>query len=168
MTAAAPTQNSLSAQQLSLLMQYTVEAYKMFEKFAESLPNPMSAQMFKEFAVDERLNRDLLEEKINAVGTRVKTTLGADMTFAQALEGDLSFRESAEFLIAREKTMQKRLEELLTGAADVDRNLLIFIITVKRAHIVELERELQLIKGDADWWKREDSEMRIVHGAPVV
>jgi len=37
---------------------------------------------------------------------------------------------------------------------------------VKRAHIVELERELALIRDDADWWKREDAEWRIVHGSP--
>ena len=34
----------------------------------------------------------------------------------------------------------------------------------KRAHIVELERELELIKIDPDWFKREDAESRIIHG----
>jgi rubrerythrin len=164
MTAVETAAPSMNSQQLNLLMQYTVEAYKMFEKFAESLPNPMTAAMFKDFAVDERLDRDLLEEKINAAGARIKTTLGADLSFGQILEGDLSFRESAEFLIAREKTMQRRLEELSRNAAEVDHNLLVFLIAVKRSHVVELERELLLIRGDADWWKREDAESRIVHG----
>jgi rubrerythrin len=164
MTAVETTAPALNSQQLNLLMQYTVEAYKMFEKFAENLPNPMTAAMFKEFAAEERLNRDLLEEKIDSAGTRVKTTLGADLSFQQALEGDLSFRESVEFLIAREKTMQKRLDDLARNAADVDRNLLIYLVAVKRSHLVELERELTLIRFDADWWKREDAETRIVHG----
>jgi rubrerythrin len=164
MTAVETAAPSMNSQQLNLLMQYTVEAYKMFEKFAESLPNPMTAAMFKDFAVDERLDRDLLEEKINAGSSRIKTTLGADLSFGQILEGDLSFRESAEFLISREKTMQRRLEELNRNAAEVDHNLLVFLIAVKRSHVVELERELVLIRGDADWWKREDAEMRIVHG----
>jgi rubrerythrin len=164
MTAVETAAPSMNSQQLNLLMQYTVEAYKMFEKFAENLPNPMTAAMFKDFAVDERLDRDLLEEKINAAGARIKTTLGADLSFGQILEGDLSFRESAEFLIAREKTMQRRLEELSRNAAEVDHNLLVFLIAVKRSHVVELERELLLIRGDADWWKREDAESRIVHG----
>jgi rubrerythrin len=164
MTAVETAAPSMNSQQLNLLMQYTVEAYKMFEKLAESLPNPMTAAMFKDFAVDERLDRDLLEEKINAAGARIKTTLGADLSFGQILEGDLSFRESAEFLIAREKTMQRRLEELTRNAAEVDHNLLVFLIAVKRSHVVELERELLLIRGDADWWKREDAESRIVHG----
>lgn len=164
MTAVETAAPSMNSQQLNLLMQYTVEAYKMFEKLAESLPNPMTAAMFKDFAVDERLDRDLLEEKINAAGARIKTTLGADLSFGQILEGDLSFRESAEFLIAREKTMQRRLEELSRNAAEVDHNLLVFLIAVKRSHVVELERELLLIRGDADWWKREDAESRIVHG----
>ena len=164
MTAVETAAPSMNSQQLNLLMQYTVEAYKMFEKFAESLPNPMTAAMFKDFAVDERLDRDLLEEKINAAGARIKTTLGADLSFGQILEGDLSFRESAEFLIAREKTMRRRLEELSRNAAEVDHNLLVFLIAVKRSHVVELERELLLIRGDADWWKREDAESRIVHG----
>jgi rubrerythrin len=164
MTAVETAAPSMNSQQLNLLMQYTVEAYKMFEKFAESLPNPMTAAMFKDFAVDERLDRDLLEEKINAAGARIKTTLGADLSFGQILEGDLSFRESAEFLIAREKTMQRRLEELSRNAAELDHNLLVFLIAVKRSHVVELERELLLIRGDADWWKREDAESRIVHG----
>lgn len=165
MTAVETSPASLGSQQLGLLLQYTVEAYKTFAKFAENLPNQMSATMFKDFAVDERINRDLLDEKMQGSEGRIRTTLGADMHFQEVLEGDLSYRESAEFLIAREKTMQKRLEDLLRTAAESDRNLLTFLIAVKRSHIVELERELALIRYDADWWRREDPESRIVHGA---
>lgn len=167
MTAAVETNTSVTfnEQQLGILFQYTVEAYKTFEKLAESLPNPMSAAMFKQFAVDERENRDLVDMKISAMSKgRVRATLGADQIFMEILEGELSFRETAEFLIARERTMQKRLRELIAGANAGDRNFLVYVETVKRSHIVELERELELIKGDADWWKREDAEWLIVHG----
>jgi hypothetical protein len=41
---------------------------------------------------------------------------------------------------------------------------LIYLAAGKRAHIVELERELELIKLDPDWFKREDAAWRIVHG----
>lgn len=165
MTATEAPTLTLNDKQLGLLSQYTVEAYKTFEKLAENLPNPMTATMFKQFAVDERTNRDLLEMKIAGNGSsRVRVTLGGDLIFQDILEGELSYRESAEFLIARERTMQKRLRELTAGAPAADRNLLIYLETVKRAHIVELERELELIKGDSNWWKREDAETRIVHG----
>ena len=167
MTAVDTATSSLTEQQLGLLYQYTIEAYKTFEKLAENLPNPMTATTFKQFAVDERRNRDLLEVKIAAVGQRgVRATLGADMQFDEIHEGDLSYREAAEFLIAREKTMQRRIEEIGKGAVPGDRNLLVFLSAVKRSHIVELERELALIRSDADWWKREDAEWRIVHGHP--
>ena len=167
MTAVEIPTSSLTHQQLALLFQYTVEVYKVFAKLAENLPNPMTATMFKQFAVDERGNRDLIEMKIgDTAGSRVRVTLGSDMIFSEILEGEMSFRESAEFLISRERTMQRKLRELLTGASATDRNLLIYFETVKRAHIVELERELELIKNDPDWWKREDAEWRIVHGAP--
>ncbi|MGZ4811024.1 MAG: hypothetical protein ACXV7D_16995, partial [Thermoanaerobaculia bacterium] len=79
MTAAAPaTPAQLGEQQLGLLYQYTVEAYKTFEKLAENLPNPLAATMFKQFAVDERDTRDLLEMKIAASGGRgpLRVTLG--------------------------------------------------------------------------------------------
>ncbi|HXG59160.1 MAG TPA: hypothetical protein VNL91_09065 [Thermoanaerobaculia bacterium] len=161
-TAEATTQ--LTEQQLRLLMQYTVEAYKTFEKLAETLPNPIAATMFKQFAVDEREVRDLLEMKIAAAGANVRVTLGADLTFQDILEGDLSYREMTEFLIARERAMQRRLEEFARGASPVDRNLLIYIGATKRAHLVELERELEMIKLDPDWFKREDAEWRIVNG----
>ena len=167
MTAVDTTTSTLTEPQLGLLYQYTVEAYKTFQKLAENLPNPMSAMAFKQFASDERGNRDLLELKIAAVGQpSVRATLGADMQFDEIHEGDLSYREAAEFLIAREKTMQRRIEELLKGSLAGDRNLLIYLAGVKRAHAVELDRELTLIRGDADWWKREDAEWRIVHGHP--
>lgn len=167
MTVAEPqTPAGLSHQNLALLYQYTVEVYKVFEKLAENLPNPMTAKMFKQFAADERGNRDLIEMKIaQTTGNRVRVTLGADMIFSEILEGEMSYRESAEFLISRERTMQRKLRELVGGALPTDRNLLIFIETVKRAHIVELERELELIRHDPDWWKREDAEWRIVHGS---
>ena len=167
MTAVVATPTALTDQQLALLFQYTVEAYKTFQKLAENLPNPMTAHVFKQFAVDERENRDLIEIKTAAAARgRVRVTLGSDMIFNEILEGELSYRETSEFLIARERTMQRKLRELITGAAASDRNLLIYLETIKRAHIVELERELELIRVDADWWKREDAEWRIVHGNP--
>jgi len=166
MTAVDTPTTKLDEQQLGRLFQYTIEAYKTFEKLAENLPNPMAAQMFKDFAVDERTNRDLLEMKNAAtVAKQVRVTLGADMQFQDIHEGDLSYREAAEFLVAREKAMMKRLDELSKGASDIDRNLMIYMYAVKRAHIVDLERELTLIRYDADWWKREDAEWRIVHGS---
>lgn len=166
MTAVETQTNALSEQNLALLFQYTVEAYKSFEKLAENLPNPMTQTMFKQFAVDERENRDLIEMKVAATGRgRVRVTLGADMIFNDILEGDLSYRAASEFLIARERTMQKKIRELLASASTADRNLLIYFEAVKRAHIVELERDLELLKGDSDWWKREDAQWRIVHGS---
>ncbi|HSP32955.1 MAG TPA: hypothetical protein VLU46_01410 [Thermoanaerobaculia bacterium] len=165
MTTAVATPASLSEQQLGLIMQYTVEAYKTFEKLAESLPNPMAAMMFKQFAVDERGNRDLMEMKIAASPkAKVHVTLGADMTFQDILEGSLSYRETTEFLIMRERAMERKLNEFIRTAALADKNLLIFLMAEKRAHVVELERELELLKLDADWWRREDAESRIVHG----
>ena len=167
MTAVATTTTAqLGEQQLGLFFQYTVEAYKTFEKLAENLPNPMAATMFQQFAVDERDTRDLLEMKIAASGARgpLRVTLGADLLFQDILEGDLSYRETTEFLIARERTMERKLTELSRTASVVDRPLLIYIASGKRAHIVGLERELELIKIDADWFKREDAHSRIVHG----
>ena len=165
MTAAVETTQALAEQQLGLLLQYTIEAYKTFEKLAENLPNPMSATMFEQFAVDQREHRDLLELKIQAAGaTRVRTTLAGDLQFQDILEGDLSFRETTEFLINRERTMEKKLVEWSRAGQANDRNLLIYLAASKRAHIVELERELELIKIDRDWFKREDAEWRIVHG----
>ncbi len=162
-----PNQAGLSHQNLALIFQYTVEAYKTFEKLAENLPNPMTAKMFKQFAADERENRDLIEMKIaSTTGNRVRVTLGSDMIFSEILEGEMSYRESAEFLISRERTMQRKLRELTGSASPSDRGLLVYFDAVKRAHMVELERDLELIKHDPDWWKREDAEWRIVHGAP--
>ncbi|HET7433766.1 MAG TPA: hypothetical protein VFN10_03530 [Thermoanaerobaculia bacterium] len=163
---AVDTPTKLSQQQLGTLFQYTVEAYKTFEKLAENLPNPMTANMFKQFAVDERGNRDLLEMKIAAANDqRVRVTLGNDLVFQEILEGELSYRETSEFLISRERTMQKRLRELTSASPANERHLLIYIETVKRSHVVELERELELIKLDPEWWRREDAEWRIIHGS---
>ena len=165
MTTVETSSAALTSQHLNTLFQYTVEAYKTFEKLAENLPNPMVAGMFKQFAVDERGNRDLLEMKMLVTGSaRMKVTLAGDLLFQDILEGDLSYRETAEFLIARERTMEKRLNELTRSATVADRNLLVYLASVKRAHGVELERELELIRADADWFKREDAESRIVHG----
>jgi len=164
-TPAGQLRGQLTDQQLGLMYQYTVEAYKTFEKLAEKLPNPLAAQMFKAFAVDERASRDLLDTKISATaGSRLRVTLGGDLLFEDILEGDLSFRETTEFLIARERTMEKKLIEFSKSVSVVDRGLLIYLAASKRAHVVELERELELIKIDPDWYRREDAEWRLVHG----
>ena len=155
----------LTNQQLNTLLQYTLEAYKTFEKLAENLPNPLAAEMFKQFAVDERSSRDLIEIKMTDTGNpRTRVTLANDLLFQDILEGDLSYRETTEFLIARERTMEKTLGELGRAASLVNRNLLIYLASGKRAHVVGLERELELIRLDPDWFKREDAEWRIVHG----
>lgn len=168
MTAVETPASGLSHQNLALLFQYTVEVYKVFQKLTENLPNPMTAKVFRQFAADERENRDLIEMKIaDTAGSHVRVTLGSDLIFSEILEGEMSYRESAEFLISRERTMQRKLRELITAATPSDHNLLVFFETVKRAHIVELERELELIKHDPDWWKREDAQWRIVHGSPA-
>lgn len=166
MTAVETVPTSLTAQQLGQLFQYTIEAYKTFEKFAENLPNPVARDLFKFFAIDERTNRDLLEMKAAATeGGRVRATLGSDLIFQEILEGEMSFRNSAEFLIGRERALQRRLRDYLGNATPADRSLLIYLEACKRSHVVELERELELIKNDPDWWKREDAEYRLVHGA---
>jgi rubrerythrin len=166
MTTIETSAASLSSEQLNRLLQYTVEAYKTYQKLAENLPNPLTAQMFKAFAVDERETRDLIEMKMAAAGTaKTRVTLANDLAFQDILEGDLSYRETAEFLIARERTMEKKLRELTGGASVLDRGFLVYLGATKRAHLVELERELELIRLDSDWFRREDAESRIVHGA---
>jgi hypothetical protein len=165
MTTAPASAANLTEQQLGLMIQYTVEAYKTFEKLAENLPNPMTANMFKQFAVDEREARDLIDIKIaDSANARVRVTLGGDLMFQDILEGALSYRETTEFLIARERAMERRLGDFSRNAAPVDRHLLIYLIANKRAHVVELERELELLKIDSDWFRREDAVWHIVHG----
>ena len=164
-SAVATTPSQLSQKDLGLMFQYTAEAYKTFEKLAENLPNPIARELFRQFAVDERGIRDLLEMKIASLpDVRVRTTLGSDLTFQDILEGDLSYRETTEFLIFRERTMEKKLRELGASASLLDRGLLVYLAAGKRAHIVELERELELIRLDPDWFKREDAEHRLVYG----
>jgi rubrerythrin len=155
----------LTNEQLNTLFQYTIEAYKTFEKLAENLPNPLTAHMFEQFAEDERATRDLIEMKIASTGTaRSRVTLANDLAFQDILEGDLSYRETTEFLIARERTMERKLAELGRGATIIDRGFVVYLGASKRAHIVELERELELTKLDRDWFKREDAEARLVRG----
>jgi rubrerythrin len=160
---AAPDVNNFNP----LVFQYTVEAYKTFEKLAEMLPNPMSAAMFQGFAKDERNHRDLLEIKYARTGTpRMKITLGGDLRFQDMLEGDLSYRELAETLIGREKTMERKLQDAARTAVAGDRNLLNYIAAGKRGHVALLERELGLILLYPDWFKREDAESLVVLGEP--
>jgi len=166
MTAIEATQTILTNEQLNTLFQYTIEAYKTFEKLAENLPNPLTAKMFEQFAADERAARDLIEMKIAASGTsRSRVTLASDLAFQDILEGDLSYRETTEFLIARERTMERKLAELGRGTTLVDRGFVVYLGAAKRSHIVELERELELTKIDRDWFKREDAETRLIRGA---
>jgi hypothetical protein len=165
MTTITATPTVLTNEQLNTLFQYTIEAYKTFEKLAENLPNPLTANMFKQFAADERATRDLIEMKIAATGTsRSRVTLASDLAFQDILEGDLSYRETTEFLIARERTMERKLAELGRGATVIDRGFVVYLGASKRSHIVELERELELTKLDRDWFKREDAEARLVRG----
>lgn len=165
MTEAAVATQPQTQNELPLVYQYTIEAYKTFQKLAELLPNPLSAQLFKSMAVDERNHRDLLDLKYLDQSTpRMKITLGNDLRFQDILEGDLSYRETAEMLIVRERTMGTRLMELARRAPESDRNLYIYMAAGKRAHAALIERELELIRIYDDWFRREDAEHLIVYG----
>lgn len=157
--------NTPETSQIEILFQYTAEAYKTFQKLAEMLPNPLAAKMFKKIAVDERDHRDLLEMRyLHEKSSRMQITLGADMRFQDMLEGDMSYREVTEFLISRERTMERKLAEAGKTASERDRNLLRYIAGGKRAHIALLERELELIQIYPDWYRREDAEAVVVLG----
>src|ERR1041385_2845632 len=92
----------LDEKDLGVLMQYTVEAFKTFEKLAENLLNPLTASMFKAFAVDERETRDLIDGKIAANGgTRVRITLAGDLRFQDIPQGGMSYREETQGLVGR-------------------------------------------------------------------
>lgn len=159
-TAAPPAES-----QLGLIFQYTVEAYKTFQKLAENLPNPLAAATFKNFARDERELRDLLEVK-HMRSQSVKVTLGGDLRFQEIIEGDLAYREITEMLIVRERTIAQRLTEAGKSGPAADRNLWTYVAATKRAHLAYLERELELIRIYPDWYEREDAETLVVNGEP--
>lgn len=160
--AAAPT---ATENQVATIFQYTVEAYKMFQKLSELLPNPMAAHTYENLAEDEREIRNLVEIKYADPSVqRTTVTLQKDFRFQDALEGDLSFTEVTEMLIAREKRMEAWLVDASKNASDADRQLFAYIAGTKRAHLVYLQRELELLRLHPDWYKREDAEALVVHG----
>jgi hypothetical protein len=151
--------------QLATVFQYTIDAYKIFQKLSELLPNPMSANIFTNFAEDERENRNLLEIKYLDEGlARMQIPLGGDLRIQDALEGNLSHRELVETLIARERTMEHQLAEWGRTGVEADRNLFNYIAASKRAHLSYLEREFSFLSIYDDWFKREDAEFLIIHG----
>ncbi|HVR43442.1 MAG TPA: hypothetical protein VMS56_08350 [Thermoanaerobaculia bacterium] len=154
-----------TGQLIPTLFQYTVDAYKIFEKLAELLPNPMSAHVYENLAEDERELRDLIEIKYGDPEVpRTKIMLRNDLRYQDALEGDLAPIELTETLIAREKRMEQQLMEAARTGPEKDRNLYLYVAATKRAHVVYLEREVQLLRIHPDWYKREDAESLVVFG----
>lgn len=154
-----------TADRISILFQYTVEAYKMFQKLSELLPNPMAAHVYENLAEDERNLRDLIEIKYSDPGVpRTKIKLEQDLSFQKALEGDLSHVEMTETMIVREKSMADRLTEFAKTGPEAGRNLFLYFAAAKRAHIMYIERELQMLRLYPDWYEREDAESLVVHG----
>ena len=151
----------------SLIFQYTVEAYKTFEKLAENLPNPLAAQLFKYLAEDERHTRALLEIKYLHLQERIKVTLGGDLRFLEVLEGDLAPTEIPDWLIARERTIEKKLLQKAEESNETDAMMYLYLAASKRSHIVLLEREKQMLRLYDDWFRREDAESILAEGRRV-
>ena len=160
---------SMTNNNLALAFQYTVEAYKTFQKLAEMLPNPVAAQAFANFAADERSHRDMLEARYRLTDmARMEVTLAEDLRFQDMLEGDLSHREIAETLIVRERTMERKLVEWSKSDTPADRNLFTYVAGTKRAHIAALERELAMIRLYPEWFKREDGQALLVRAENAI
>lgn len=164
-TTTAPARTDIKF--FSLLFQYTVEAYKTFQKLAENLPNPVAAYLFKSMARDERSVRDLLEIKYLKLDERIRVTLGGDLRFLEILEGDLSPVEIPEWLISRERTMEQKLLDAAESSNETDAILYRYLAAVKRSHIVLLERERQMLRLHDDWFRREDAESILAEGRPL-
>ena len=64
MTVAETAGTALTEQQLNLLMQYTIEAYKTFEKYAENLANPIATFLSVAMMLDF-LNQPKAAEAVN-------------------------------------------------------------------------------------------------------
>lgn len=148
----------------SLLFQYTVEAYKTFQKLSENLPNPIAAAMFRSMAIDERKIRDLLEIKYLELEQRMRVTLGGDLRFLEILEGDLSPTEIPEWLMSRERTMERKLLAAAETANEVDATLFRYVAGTKKAHVMMLDRERQMLRLHDDWLRREDAESILAVG----
>ena len=161
-TTTAPAKTDINF--FSLLFQYTVEAYKTFEKLAENLPNPVSATLFKFLAESERNTRDLLEIKYLKLGERMNVTLGGDLRFLEILENDLSPTEIPDWLISRERTMEKKLMQAADQSSDADAILYRFLAANKRSNLALLERERQMVNLYEDWFRREDAESILSEG----
>ena len=166
--ATPPATKSDTATTLAEVFQYTVDAYKTYQKLGENLPNPISAETFAKFAENERAHRDLLEIRyLDPAVPRMKVTLVGDLRFQDAIEGDLSYRGLTQALISRDRTMEKKLRSAASSGPETIRNLLLYIAAGKRAHAVLLERELEMINVYPDWYRREDAESIIVNGLPA-
>jgi rubrerythrin len=164
-TTAAPT--ATDVQFFSLLFQFTVEAYKTYQKLAENLPNPLSARLFTHFAQDERGVRDLLELKYLQIEERVSITLGADLRFQEILEGDLAPVEIPELLMSREGAMEKKLLAAADTSNETDATLYRYIAAIKRGHVAALERERRMVSLHDDWFRREDAASILTSGRAV-
>jgi rubrerythrin len=161
-TAAVPQ----TSENIAILFQYTLEAYKVFQKLSEVLQNAFAAQSFTNFAADERGIRWLLDMRYRDFeAPTMQLTLAGDLRLQDMLEGDLNNREMLEMLIARETTMERTLREWASEpGAEKDQNLFRYVAATKRSHVAALERELALAAIFSEWLKREDAAHLIVHG----
>ena len=122
MTTVETPAGQLTTQQLNMLLQYTVEAYKTFEKLAENLPNPLAAEMFKQFAVDEREHRDLIDMKMaTSEAGKAAYELGMEIVGPMAPVTDPSFadtnRWSHGFFMSFANT-------IAGGSSEIQRNII--------------------------------------------
>lgn len=148
----------------SLFFQYTVEAYKAYQKLAETIPNPILAKTFKSLAEEERDIRDLLEIHYGDSGERMKITLGADLRFQEILNEDLSHSEQLDWLASREKTIERRLRDVAGTERAPLPILYRYIAAIKREHATILQREREVLNHYPDWFRREDAHYLLVKG----
>lgn len=148
-----------------LVFQYTLEAYKTFQKLAEHINNPILAKLFKSFAEDERAIRDILEiHYLEENVERMKVTLGSDLRFEEILKEELSDPEQLEWLISRERTIESRLREHAGNDRSPIPVFYRYLAHTKRSHATLLERERELLHHYPDWFRREDALNVLIKG----
>ena len=136
-------------QQLAMLFQYTVEAYKVFEKLAENLPEPDDARhvqaVRRRRARRPRPHRD--EGRRHRRQPRARDPrLGPDLQRHPRGRAVVSRVDRVPDLARADHAAQTRASSSAPPPPS-DRNFLVYLEAVKRAHIVELERELELIQA---------------------
>ncbi len=144
---------------LATAIRAEIESYKLYNKIASKVANPVVKEKFSALAREEKSHRNILEELYRKKGKRTKLLVPKKSPKQTHFDIDIdksSYEDILKMAIRKEKEARSFYLEAFKKATDRSGKFILqYLADFERNHQKALEQELKALTDYPMWWDYE-------------